>query len=77
MPSPYRREELIADTATLVYLLSVLNHSGWEFRRKSERTAVFGITKIVMSVGLLCEAYDLLGHTEYQSNIEPVKSYST
>jgi hypothetical protein len=22
MPSPYRREELIADTATLVYLLS-------------------------------------------------------
>jgi hypothetical protein len=24
MPSPYRREELIADTATLVYLLSGL-----------------------------------------------------
>jgi hypothetical protein len=27
MPSPYRRGELIADTATLVYLLSVEN--GW------------------------------------------------
>jgi hypothetical protein len=26
MPSPYRREELIADTATLVYLLSGANH---------------------------------------------------
>jgi hypothetical protein len=26
MPSPYRREELIADTATLVYLLSALDN---------------------------------------------------
>jgi hypothetical protein len=27
MPSPYRREELIADTATLVYLLSGVYYS--------------------------------------------------
>jgi hypothetical protein len=32
MPSPYRREELIADTATLVYLLSGVNLWGFFFR---------------------------------------------
>jgi hypothetical protein len=30
MTSPYRREELIADTATLVYLLSVYNRQASE-----------------------------------------------
>jgi hypothetical protein len=39
MPSPYRREELIADTATLVYLLphvaDYLSENGSDFTKLS------------------------------------------
>jgi hypothetical protein len=41
MPSPYRREELLADTATLVYLLS-----GCEGRFVYHRTILYAVNRI-------------------------------